>query len=432
MIAYTQNMRSEVVNMGKQERAILHIDINCFFAAVAMMKEPYLRNVPLAICGKTEERHGIVLTANYIAKRQYGIKTGMVNHEAMKQCKHLEVRSPDMHEILRFSHKAVQIGLRYSDRLQRYGSDEFWLDITGTQHIFGSPMDVARTVSNDFKRELGITVSIGVADNRITAKLGSDMKKPDGITEITKENYKDVVYPLPASDLLFVGPATTRKLRGYGITTIGELAQTNIDYLIRWFGKNGAQLWYFANGLDTSPVVKGEESQEIKSVGNSFTAYRSLEDNNDVWLFFRKLAQSVAMRMKESHFKGRRISIWVRNEELAGYTRQRMMEGVTNNEVDIAGAAYKLFSEQQYDWRIPIRSLGISVSELVDATYHQQLDFFTDAAALQKREDLDQTIFDIHRRFGMNSIQPAAMLSEQKLSRLSPKETHVLVPMPLQ
>lgn len=203
-----------------QQRYIFHLDINCFYAAVEMLLHPELRFVPLAICGSTEERHGIVLTANYIAKRQFGIKTGMVNHEARARCKNLVQRPPNHAQIMRFSHKARQIGYRYTDRLQGFGLDEYWGDLTGIAHNFEEACEIVHQIQEDFRNELGITVSIGLANDKITAKLGSDLKKPDALTFIPKERREEIVYPLPASDLLYVGPSRTKVLADESITTI--------------------------------------------------------------------------------------------------------------------------------------------------------------------------------------------------------------------
>ena len=197
-------------------RHILHCDMNCFYASVEMQRHPELRNKPLAVCGSQEERHGIVLTANYLAK-PYGVKTGMAIWQARQRCPTLEILPPDMGEYIRFSRMAREIYEDYTDQIEPFGLDESWLDVTGSVGLFGDPMTIAREISDRIKFELGITASIGVSDNKITAKLGSDYKKPDAITRIERDNYKEIVYPLPVEDLLYVGPATSKKLRSIGL-----------------------------------------------------------------------------------------------------------------------------------------------------------------------------------------------------------------------
>lgn len=407
---------------------VCHLDLNCFFAAVQMMIEPALRFVPMAICGSVEDRHGIVLTANYIAKREFGVKTGMTVNEAKCMCKHLVTRPAPYKEILRYSAKALKIGYRYTDRLQRFGMDEFWGDITGSVGLFGSPMAIAQSLNQTFKDELGITCSIGVANNKITAKLASDMKKPDGIVVITPENYEEIVYPLPVSDLLYVGPRRTERLAMYRIKTIGDLAKADLKVLRAEFGVVGEQLWVYANGLDRSPVSSEDEEHLVKSVNNSITAHRDLVSDHDIWRYFIMLAESVGTRAKEQGLKGRTITIWVRDTDLSGLSRQMKMERPTNHPLDIANAAFTLF-KRHYRWYKYIRSIGLGVADLVDAAFHRQLDLFTDEARLQKRDDLEQTVFEIRQKYGdINVIQRGVQLTDAKLKTLRPSEDHVFVP----
>ena len=220
-----------------------------FYASVEMQRHPELRDKPLAVCGSQEDRHGIVLTANYIAKPR-GVKTGMAIWQARQCCPNLVVLPPDMAEYIRISKMAREIYEDYTDQVEPFGLDESWLDVTGSVGLFGSPMTIAKEISNRIKFELGITASIGVSDNKITAKLGSDYKKPDAIIRIEADNYKEIVYPLPVSDLLYVGPATTRKLYSIGVSTIGQLAECPVDILTHKLGKMGAVLHMFANGRD--------------------------------------------------------------------------------------------------------------------------------------------------------------------------------------
>ncbi len=239
------------------ERHILHCDFNAFYASVECQRRPELRNKPVAVCGCQEERHGIVLTANYLAKPR-GVKTGMAIWQARQHCPDLVVLPPDMGEYICISRLAREIYEDYTDQIEPFGLDESWLDVTGSVGLYGSPMRIAKEISGRVKFELGITLSISVAGDKITAKLGSDYKKPDAITHIGRDNYKQIVYPLPVEDLLYVGPATSKKLRAIGVSTIGRLAECPEEVLARRLGKMGVILHRFANGRDISPVQKTE------------------------------------------------------------------------------------------------------------------------------------------------------------------------------
>lgn len=248
-----------------EHRHILHCDMDCFYAAVEMQRHPELRGRPLAVCGRQEERHGIVLAANYIAK-PYGVKTGMTIWQARERCPGLIILPPDMDEYIRSSHMAREIYEDHTDQVEPFGLDESWLDVTGSVGLFGGPMTIAQKIRDRIKFELGITVSIGVSDNKITAKLASDYKKPDGITRIGKDNYKELVYPLPVEDLLYVGPATSRKLRAVGIHTIGRLAECPVDVLQRRLGKMGGYPPYLRQRTRplTGPTLRSYPSYQIR------------------------------------------------------------------------------------------------------------------------------------------------------------------------
>lgn len=301
-------------------RHILHIDCNAYYASVEMQENPTLRGKRIAVCGSKEDRHGIVLTASYPAKRM-GVKTGMAIWEAQKCCRDLIIVPPHYREYMRYSGYMREILQDYTDQVEAFGLDESWADVSGSVGLFGSAMTIAREISERVKRELGITVSIGVSDNKVTAKLGSDYKKPDAITRIEADNYKDIVYPLPVQDLLYVGHATQRKLNYYGIRTIGQLAQTNPETLHGWFGKVGYSLSAFARGLDASPVAKQDHVAAVKSVGNSGTTPRDLVNNEDVWLMLLVMSESVAMRMRELNMKCTVVEVSVRDSNLNGFVR---------------------------------------------------------------------------------------------------------------
>lgn len=406
-------------------RNILHVDCNAFYASVEQQRRPELRDKPVAVCGSQEDRHGIVLTAAYMAKRR-GVRTGMAIWQALQCCPDLVVLPPDMSEYMRISRLARDIYERYTDQVEPFGLDEAWLDVTGSVGIFGSPMHIAQEISRQVKYELGITVSIGVSDNKVTAKLGSDYKKPDAITRIEKDNYEEIVYPLPVEALLYVGPATSRKLRAIGISTIGRLAQAPETVLKSRLGKMGVILSSFARGLDTSPVLKTDHISTIKSVGNSATTPRDLICTDDVHLMFILLSESVCARMRELASKCTVVEIYVRSVELRSFSRQRKLQMPTCSSLEMAQVALELFCES-YHWNQPIRSIGVRGAGLVHATEWDQTSLFWDESQRQKREQLEGAVDHIRERFGYMSIQRAAIFADPQLAGIRPKE-HVVHP----
>ena len=391
-----------------------------------MQRHPELRDKPLAVCGRQEERHGIVLTANYIAKR-YGVKTGMAIWQAKQCCAPLEILPPDMDEYIRFSRMAREIYETYTDQVQSFGLDEAWLDVTGSVGLFGTPLEIAQAISERIKFELGITASIGVSFNKITAKLGSDYKKPDAITCIWRENYKEIVYPLPVKDLLYVGPATDRKLYSSGIRTIGELAETSVEYLMGKFGKMGAVLHAFANGYDNSPVLRTDHISTIKSVGNSATTPRDLMNNEDVFLMLLLLAESVASRMRELVSRCTIVELSVRDTNLNCFTRRKTLCTPTSSSVEIAKTAFKLFCDN-YRWSSPIRSLGIRGAGLINADTPLQISLFNDDIKRDRGEQLDMAVDRIRERYGYMSVRRALTLTDPLLGQINPKDDHTVHP----
>lgn len=408
------------------ERIILHSDCNSFYASVEALHRPELRNKPLAVGGDPEARHGIVLTANYIAKR-FGVKTGMALWQAKAVCPDIVFVPPRMDLYLRFSKMAREIYSDYSDLQEPFGLDESWLDVTESTTLKGDGLKIAKEISDRIKFELGITVSIGVSFNKIFAKLGSDYKKPDAITTMYENEFQTKAWNLPASDLLYVGRSTTRKLRNLGINTIGDLARTDVNLLQSHLGKMGAVLWSFANGLDDSPVRKENTHGEIKSIGNSTTTPRDLENDEDVKIVLYVLSESVAARLRESGFRCRTVEISVRDKELFSFTRQTKISNVTNITGEIAEKAFQLF-QSNYRWNKPIRSIGVRACDLVCDNYWEQEDLFTDYAMREKQMALDIAVDDIRRRFGFQSIQRGLMYSDKLLSSVNAKEDHIVHP----
>ena len=304
---------------------------------------------------------------------------------------------------------AREIYSEYTDKIEPYGIDEAWLDVSDSRNLKGSGIMIAREISHRIKYELGVTVSIGISWNKIYAKLGSDYKKPDAITEFNRENYKSMIWQLPASDLLYVGRQTRKKLQKLGIRTIGELAESDETMLESHFGKMGIVLWSFANGWDNDPVCKDGYAAPVKSIGNSTTTPRDLEDDLDVWIIQMALAESVAARLRKHGFKCKTIEITVRDNGLFSFSRQKQLHHPTNITDEIVTAAFQLFKDH-YKWEYPIRSLGIRAVDLVLDDIPVQLELFGNQEKQEKLEKMDRTVDEIRRRFGYFSIQRAVML----------------------
>lgn len=405
-------------------RTILHIDLNNYYASVECLYKPELRDKPVVVGGDVEARHGIILAKNNPAKK-LGIKTGEAIWQARQKCADLIVLPPDFKKYLRFSRLARGIYADYTDQIEPFGIDEVWADVTGSVKLFGSGEQIADTIRHRMKEELGLTVSVGVSFNKIFAKLGSDIKKPDATTVITKENFRDIVWPLPVGELLYVGRSTRNKLQNRAIATIGDLANRDQKLLRMYLGVWGDTLWSFANGLDDAPVRLGGEETMIKSVGNSTTTHRDLINNDDVKLIIFVLAESVAARLRMHGLKCTTVAISVRDKELMSFERQGKLLTPTLVSNDIAQKAYELFM-QNYRWNKPIRSIGVRGCDLVTADCHLQLDLFDDCKI--EREDLERTIDKLRRRFGAYSVQRCAMLTDRKLTGFNPKDDHVIHP----
>ena len=404
------------------ERTILHVDCNKFYASVECLYRPEIRDKPVAVGGSTESRHGIILTKNELASK-YGLTVGEPLWKARQKCPDLVIVPPNYPLYLRFSKLCRRVYEDYSEFIEPFGLDECWLDVTGSQQ---SGEEIAQEIRKRIKSELGITVSIGVSFNKIFAKLGSDYKKPDAVTVISKENYQKIAWELPASDLLFVGRSTSKKLSYYGINTIGALANTDVEFLKKILGKNGETLWLFANGLDSSRVRHKDEIDDIKSVGNSTTTPRDLVDDDDVRTVMRVLCESVATRLREQGVKGRCVTIVVRSTDLKTFSRQRKLSYCTNVSTEIFSTAMQLFKEN-YDWEEHIRSLGVSVSDF-DTDFCEQLDFSGNIERLEKLERIENTLDNLKRRFGNYCVQHACQLERRDLSGFNPHDEHVIHP----
>ena len=407
-------------------RTVLHADMNNCYASIEMLHHPKLRGHPMAVGGSAEQRHGIILARNYEARR-FGIKVGHALWEARRICPGLIIVPPDYDKYLRFSRLFRSILSDYSPQVEPFGLDESWVDVTGVLAKYGSGEKVADEIRERVKFELGVTVSVGVSFNKIFAKLGSDMKKPDATTVITEGNYRDVVWPLPAADLLGVGRATQVKLTAYGIKTIGDIARCAPDNLKRWFGKWGLFLHCYANGLDRSPVAEVGMEGVVKSVGNSTTSPRDLLNDDDAHIVFQNLAESVAERMREQGLMAGTVQISLRTNELFWCERQMALPYPTHVSTELCAAAMKLLREN-WKWEKPLRSIGVRGMNLVPLSRPRQLSFFDDESRREKNEAAEFVIDDVRRRFGHYAINRVLLLIDEKLGKLNPKAEHTIHP----
>ncbi len=395
-------------------KAILHIDMNKFYATVEQMLNPSLRGKAIAVCGSAEERRGIVLTASAQAK-QCGVKTGMANWEAIKVCPGLIVVPPQYDQYVKYSKLARAIYQRYSDCVEPYGMDECWCDISPLCGDFEDAAQVADEIRITIKEELGLTVSIGVSFSKVLAKLGSDMKKPDAVTVLNPSNWKERVWPLPVSDLLYCGSSTTRKLMGRYIYTIGDLAKSSVDSIQRMLGKNGLMLWRYANGYDTADVMPVGFERNIKSVSKGITCNADLLNDEEVWRVMLELSQDVGSQLYSYGLAATGVGVYIRENNLdCGLTKQVRIPYPSQNPTEIAKAAHIQFMKN-YRWDNPVRAVCVSAHGLVPRDSPVQLSVFYNEENRVRRQKLDDCIFELRKRFGKHSIIAASLMGDLKM-----------------
>lgn len=405
------------------QRTILHCDMNNFYASVECMLDQSLRGHPVAVGGDPENRHGIILAKNYEAKK-FGIQTGEALWQARNKCHNLIIVPPHYEQYMKYSRLAHEIYLDYTNQVEPYGMDECWLDVSGS--IRGTGEQIGNEILQRMKDELGLTISVGVSFNKVFAKLGSDMKKPDALTLIPKETFREIVWDLPASDLLGVGRATEAVLANYGIRTIGALANASEDLIRRKLGKCGVACIRFAQGLDNSRVMEYDYESPVKSVGHGLTTKADLENSAEVWALMLALSQDIGHKLRKYDKRAGGVQIDIRNNQLKTKQWQCKLSPHTNSAAIIAKAAYTLF-ERSYSWDYPIRSVTVRAIDLYAASAPEQLDMFGNAAVVDKKERLESVVEEIHRRFGKNSILPATI--SRSLPKL-PTDREVEIRMP--
>ncbi|QUO37623.1 DNA polymerase IV [Dysosmobacter sp. Marseille-Q4140] len=397
------------------ERIILHCDLNSFYASVELLSHPDLRQTPVAVCGDPTSRHGIILAKNEPAKR-FGVQTAETIWQAKKKCPDL-VLLPPHHLLYReYSRKVNDIYGQYTDLVEPFGIDESWLDVTGTLHLFGGDARaLADTLRRRMRQELGLTLSVGVSFNKVFAKLGSDYKKPDATTVISPENWREIVWPLPVGDLLYVGGAARKLLGQYGVDTIGQLAACKPDMLEQLMGKMGLQLHSYANGLDADPVRSRFEKEPVKSVGNGTTFPQNLTTRDQVRQGIAMLADSVASRLRHLGLYAGGLQVTVRDPQFRDRSRQTRLSAPTHLIREVTETAMDL-TEQIWKPPSPIRALTVTAIHLMEAedTY-EQVDLFSGSAATRQRsEKLEAAMDRIRGKYGSGAIAYGAAAPEKE------------------
>lgn len=396
------------------DRIILHCDLNSFYASVELLSHPDLRTVPTAVCGDPSSRHGIILAKNEPAKR-FGVQTAETIWQAKKKCPDL-VLLPPHHQLYReYSRKVNTIYDQYTDLVEPFGIDESWLDVTHTLHLFGGDAAaLADTLRERMKQELGLTLSVGVSFNKVFAKLGSDYKKPDATTVISRGNWRTLVWPLPVGALLYVGGAAQKLLKQYQVETIGQLAVCKPDMLETLLGKMGLQLHQYANGLDDAPVRSRYDAEPVKSVGNGTTFPQNLTTRTQVQAGIAVLADSVATRLRHQGLYAGGLQVTVRDPQFHDRSRQCQLSSPTHLIRDLTNTAMDLVCQL---WKppAPIRALTVTALHLVpEGEAYEQTDLFTQAPKQEKQEKLEGAMEQIRKKYGGGAIIFGAAQPEKK------------------
>ncbi len=397
------------------DRVILHCDCNCFFASVEAVLNPELNNYAFAVCGDPQSRHGIILAKNEKAKK-YGVKTGEAIWQAKAKCPGL-VTVPSHHKIYKeFSEKIFNIYCRYTDLVEPFGIDECWLDVTGSVHLFGSGKEIADELRRVVKKEIGVTISVGVSYNKIFAKMGSDYKKPDATTEITADNFKNLLYSLPIGDLFMAGRKTAEKLRSIGIRTIGDVAQTDEKLLCRILGENGRILWQYANGYDYSSVLRFDYREAYKSIGNGATFKRDLMNSGDVRTCVFFLCDKVAARLRKHNYECSALQVGIKDTNFNIIQRSSQLPSPTDLSYDLRQAALTLIESNIDVDKEPIRSLTVTGTKLLNGEEVCEQISFLDLDYHMKREKehrLECAKDNIRHKYGIEKLTRCSFIDNE-------------------
>lgn len=385
------------------DRTILHCDMNGFYASVELLALPELKGKPMAVCGNPENRHGIILAKSEEAKA-CGVITAETVWQAKKKCPGLILVRPHHEKYSSYSKKINQIYERFTDRIEPFSIDESWLDVTGSLRLFGSGKEIGDKIRSIVREELGLTLSVGVSYNKVFAKMGSEYKKPDATTVITRENYRDVLWPLPLRELFFVGGVTAEKLEKTGLRTIGDLAGFDRRLICSMLGKQGAVIHDYANGIDDSPVSLSYERQKIKSVGNGMTFKRDLCGIDDIKIGVLALSDTVAGRLRKYEMKCHGVKVDIRDPMFRTISRQKQLPMATNLAEEISIGALELI-RKTWNLKEPIRMLTITGIGLSDQQESEQLSIFaSDERDRNKSETIERTLDRIRRKYGGSAI----------------------------
>ena len=389
------------------DRTILHCDCNNFFASVELLEHPELKDKPVAVAGDPEGRHGIILAKNMIAKR-CGVQTAETIWQARRKCPGLILLPPHHHKYSEMSRRINQIYLEYTDQVEPFSVDESWLDVTASRMLFGEGPAIADMLRRRVREELGITISVGVSDNKTWAKMGSDYKKPDATTVITRENVSRLLYPLPVGELLFVGRAAREVLERHGVTTIGALARCEVSALTGWLGKQGEGLWRMANGLDDSPVRRFGETDPVKSVGNGMTFPRDLVGREACRAGLMPLCDSVGSRLRAQRLKCRTVTLQIKDPSLKVISRQKTLPMPTNLTRQLHREACAIL-DASWPAEAPIRLMTVTAGNLCaeDEAVPAQLSFLTEVAPDDpRRAAVERAVDQVRARFGHSAVTP--------------------------
>ncbi len=386
---------------------ILHCDLNGFYASVECLFRPELKDVPMAVSGNPENRHGIILAKNEPAKK-FGITTGETIWSAKRKCPQITLVRPSRGRYSEYSRKVNAIYSRFTNKIEPFGIDESWLDVAASAKLFGDPVSIADTIRKTVREELGLTVSIGVSFNKIFAKFGSDYKKPDATTLISRENYKEIIFPQPVSALLYVGRHTAEALRKLGIRTVGELAAADEKILISRFGKHGQQIYRAANGLGDADVAFFGDEPDAKSIGNSVTYRRDLRGLEDFKAAILDLSETVSARLIKEGFKCTNVSVSIKDTRLRTITRQSCTDAPTDLSAEIFDTAMRII-KSEWDFGERVRMFGVTCGGLVaaDSTPEQMSVFGEENSSRQKLEKIQRAVENVRSKFGRSSLRPA-------------------------
>ena len=387
-------------------RKILHCDANNFYASIECMLDPTLKDKYVAVSGNPDKRHGIILAKNQKAK-ECGVKTGEVIWEAKRKCPNLVLVPPQFDKYVYYSNKIFDIYCQYTDRVEPFGIDECWLDVTGSMRLFKSATAIADELRERIKKEIGITISVGVSFNKIFAKLGSDMKKPDATTLISPDNFKTKVWPLDVSDLLMIGRKTEAKLKGLGINTIGDLANTNVDVLISKFGINGQKIYDNANGNNCEEVRLYYDKHIPKSIGNSTTMPKDVVLRDEAKAVIMALSEMVAIRLRKYGFIAGGVHLGMRFNDLSYVGKQSKLPYKINSASSICDFAMEIYDSFQHT--LPLRLLSVTTFDLSKGEEMQQLSLFDDER-VEKLRRIDASLDKIREKYGYNALKSASLL----------------------